>query len=85
MVEPVNRSIGFRSRRAMFFNRPEQVGSSPVMKKKQSLAYAPQGRGTELIGASGTLGDPIGKSCAHVMQSEIGEGVIGDVAHSGIQ
>ena len=60
-----------------------QVGGAAIMQKEEALAEAPERRGTELVGTGRALMDAIRQAGAHVVQSEVGIGIVGDVGHAG--
>jgi hypothetical protein len=46
------------------------VGSS-VMEEEDALSHAPQGSGSELVGASAALRDAVGETSAHVVDEKV--------------
>ena len=48
-----------------------QVAGAAIMQEKHPLSETPQGGRAELIGAGRTLGDPVCKTCAHVMHEQV--------------
>ena len=48
-----------------------QVGRSPIMEEEDALPDAPQGSGSELIGAGTALCDAVGQALAHVVDEKV--------------
>ena len=52
------------------------------MKEEEALSHSPERSGAELIGAGRSLRYTVGESCSHVVHGEVGEWVIGLIAHA---
>ena len=48
-----------------------QVAGPPVMEEENALSDAPQGSGSELVGAGGALRDAVCKAFAHVVDKKV--------------
>ena len=48
-----------------------QIGRSPIMEEEDALPDAPQGSGSELIGAGAALCDAVGEAFAHVVNEKV--------------
>ena len=48
-----------------------QAAGPPVVEEEDTLAGAPEGGGSELVGASGALRDAVGKAFSHVMDKKV--------------
>src|ERR1700690_3417187 len=82
LVELADDSVRLRARAGMLLDGLQQVQSPPVMQKEQPLADAPQGGGTEFVGAGPALADAIRQPGSHVVQCKVGEGMILDFTHA---
>ena len=65
----------------MLLNRVQQVRRSPIVQEKESLPHAPQRSGPELIGTGDALRNTVGQIVSHVVQGEVGIGMVGHVGH----
>src|SRR5271169_4529486 len=55
------------------FDGVYQVGRPSVMQEEDTLSGAPQGSGSELVGAGAALGDAVGEAFAHVVDEKVRE------------
>ena len=75
LIESIDDFIGFAVLALVRLDGLHQVGSTPVMKKEDPLAYAPERRGSELVRTCSALRNPVRQANAHVMNQEVREKV----------
>lgn len=77
LLEEVDDAVGFGAVACVGLNSGEQtaVGGSgaAIVEEEQALAYSPQRRGAEFIGACRTLRNAVGESGAHVVNKQVGK------------
>ena len=69
----------------MLVNCIQQVRRSAVVQEKQPLTDTPQRSRSEFVASGNPLINPVRQVSTHVMQRKIGERMILDVTHSGIE
>ena len=77
-VEPLDDPICLARLASVCLDSLDQVGRSPVVKQEDALPDTPERGGSELIGPSAALRDPVCQTRAHVMNEEVGEDVGGE-------
>ena len=70
-------------RASVAFDGLQQVGSTPIMQEEESLANTPQGSRAELIRPRRALTDTVRQVPPHMVEREIGVGLVSHSAHSG--
>src|SRR5271157_4870817 len=72
-IEMLDDLIGLAALALVISDSVYQVGRPSVVKEEDTLSDAPQGSGSELVGAGAALRDAIGQAFAHMMHDKVRE------------